>query len=301
MDRYQEFRETVYHPTNVIRTIDAVTAEVREAQPRDAVKWPRGYRVANGGGGGTYDTEIQWKKTWYSNRLDFIDTNFLARPRLNTNGGMIQPGFQLVLTPPTEPGSSMYYTLDGSDPRALYGGIGTNARLYAGPITLSNNTRVVTRSYNASHRNLTGSLKPPISVPWSGPKAATFVVHTPDLIVTELMYHPAAPVSLSDTNDADNFEYIELKNIGSNTLNLAGFSFTNGIDFTFPTNLNSIVAPGGYVLVVKDTLAFFFRYGAAANIAGQYGGNFDNNGERVTLIGPALEPVIDFTYQDGWY
>jgi hypothetical protein len=301
IDRYQEFRETVYSPTNVIKTIDDTAAQVQEAQPREFARWGRQPRQANGSGGGTYATEIQWKKNWYSNRLDFIDTNFLARPRFNTNGGMIQPGFQLVLTPPAEAGSSMYYTLDGSDPRALYGGIASTAQLYTGPITLSNNTRVVARSYNPAHRNLTGSLNPPISAPWSGPKAATFVVHTPDLIVTELMFHPAAGPA-ADTNDVDNYEYIELKNIGTNTLNLVGCKFTNGIDFAFTagspvTNL----APGGYVLVVKHLAAFTARYGAHTNVAGEYGGNFDNGGERVALVGAVLEPILDFVYQDSWF
>jgi len=304
IDRYQDFRETVYHRTNVIRTIDSVVAQVQEAQPRDFAKWPRNLRTATGGGGGTYATEILWKKTWYSNRLDFIDTNFLARPQFNTNGGMISSGFQLVLAPPIKPGSSMYYTLDGSDPRASGGAVAPGAQLYGGPITLNNNTRVTARTFNSNHRNLTGPNNPPISSPWSGPRAATFVVHTPDLIVTELMYHPAPPTSQTDTNDADNFEYIELKNVGTNTLNLIGFRFTNGIDYTFTAQSGvTSLAPGAHVLVVKHLNAFNSRYGGgpAQAVAGEFAGNFDNAGERVTLVGPALETVLDFDYSDEWF
>jgi hypothetical protein len=296
VDRYQNLRASQLANTNIAAIIDKFAGIVRQEQPREQSRW--GITPRYGG----YTGEVAQMKIWYSNRLDFIDTNFLARPRMNTNGGMIEAGFQLVLTPPAEAGSSMYYTLDGTDPRAVHGGIGANAQLYTGPITLTNNTRVTTRSYNVNHRNLTGPNNPPISVPWSGPKAETFVVRTPELIVTELMYHPAPPASSTDTNDADNFEYIELRNVGTNTLNLVGFKFTNGIDFTFTTNsVVTSLLPGDYVLVVKNSGSFVARYGANSHVAGEYAGNFDNAGERVTLVGPALEPVIDFVYQDSWY
>jgi hypothetical protein len=64
------------------------------------------------------------------------------------------------------------------------------------------------------------------------------------LRVTEMMYHPANPNLLSPYNDED-FEYIELKNIGPNielknigpnTLGLDGVSFTDGIIYDFPTS-----------------------------------------------------------------
>ena len=36
-------------------------------------------------------------------------------------------------------------------------------------------------------------------------------------------------------------------------------------------------------------------------MAGVYGGTLDNAGERITLVGPRLEPILDFTYSDGWF
>ena len=54
------------------------------------------------------------------------------------------------------------------------------------------------------------------------------------LRVTEMMYHPADPNQPSPYGDED-FEYVELKNIGSSSLDLDGVSFTDGIIYDFPT------------------------------------------------------------------
>lgn len=56
------------------------------------------------------------------------------------------------------------------------------------------------------------------------------------LRITELMYHPIDPNLSSPYNDED-FEYIELLNIGTAPLDLTGVKFTNGIDFQFGSSL----------------------------------------------------------------
>ncbi|MHC4676723.1 MAG: CotH kinase family protein, partial [Planctomycetota bacterium] len=59
------------------------------------------------------------------------------------------------------------------------------------------------------------------------------------LRITEMMYHPADPNVGSLYNDED-FEYIELKNIGPNTLGLDGVKFTDGISYDFPSSSPTI-------------------------------------------------------------
>ena len=68
------------------------------------------------------------------------------------------------------------------------------------------------------------------------------------------MYHPA------DTGypDDPNTEYIELTNIGTETINLNLARFTDGIDFTFPS---FELVPGECCIVVKDAVAFEVKYG----------------------------------------
>lgn len=120
-----------------------------------------------------------------------------------------------------------------------------------------------------------------------------------DLVVCEFMYNPPALSSAETTagyTDKQLFEYIQLLNISTNTLNLEGLAFTTGITYTFGAGVTLV--PGERILVVKDTNAFALRYGAVGRVAGAYSGNLDNSGERVTLtsVGQAVQ---DFTYSDG--
>ena len=183
-------------------------------------------------------------KEWYSNRFDFIDHQLEAPPALNRAAGPVTNGAALTLACPS--GATIYYTLDGSDPRAPGGAVAANARAYTGPIVVTNNVRVVARCRDLNHSNTTGDNNLPISSPWSGPTAATFYTHLPPLLVTEIMYHPPDPT------DPDDFEFIELKNIGGATQSLLGLQFVNGLDFVFTaTNAVTSLAPGAYAVLVK--------------------------------------------------
>ena len=321
IDRYQDWRTSVLDSNRVVSIIDGYASELREAQVREQKRWtgsgasdtsPRSGSFANCANNythvfpGTYQGEVDFQKRWLIDHLHFMDTNLLRRPSFTSPGGQVPSGTAIGLGDNSgKPGTAIYYTLDGSDPRGFQGRTNPAAILYTGPITVTNNLRIHARAVNASHRNLTGtsgtgSRNPVVSSIWSGNIVDTYYVALPRLVVTELMYNPA-PSAGADTNDVDNYEYVELRNTGTNTLSLAGFKFTQGIEFTFPSGPISSLAPGNYVLVVKHLAAFTNRYGARTNIAGIYSGNLDNGGERVTLIGPVGEPILDFTYNDGWH
>ena len=130
---------------------------------------------------------------------------------------------------------------------------------------------------------------------WSALNDAAFAVGpvAQQLRVNEIMYHHL------DTNDPNdpNAEFIELTNIGPNTINLAWVQFTDGIDFTFPS---VAIGPGQYTVVVKDRNVFEQVYGTGINIAGQFSGSLDNGGERITLKDAAGGVIHDFEYKDGW-
>jgi hypothetical protein len=117
-----------------------------------------------------------------------------------------------------------------------------------------------------------------------------------DLRITELMYNP--PEGLPYDNE--DYEFIELRNIGTSTLELEGVRFTNGIDFTFPAY--SLTA-GNYVVVVKNLAAFQSRYGSGIPVAGVYLANLSNGGEEIILRLPAPfeAAVLRFDYVDSWY
>jgi len=124
-----------------------------------------------------------------------------------------------------------------------------------------------------------------------------------NLRITELMYNPAAPPA-GDPTDNDEFEFIELKNIGDETLDLAFVSFVDGITFDFSDSSVTSLGPGEFVVVVRNEAAFKSRYGMGLSnkIAGEYSGKLSNNGENISLVDFWNGTVAKFEYNDsrGW-
>ena len=129
------------------------------------------------------------------------------------------------------------------------GGTSDTAAKYVGPVVLEQSTCIKARV-------LSGRT-------WSALNEAVFAVGpvVESLRISEIMYHPGDTGSPDDPNT----EYIELTNVGAETIDLNLVSFANGIDFAFPS---FELAPGDYSLVVKDDAAFEAMYGADLNIAG---------------------------------
>lgn len=307
IDRYQELRRDVLTLTNVHAIIDRMASEVRQAQPREVERWhgaggsdttPRSGRQSSGGFSytfpGTYQGEVDFMKIWYSNRLDFIDHQFVAPPAFEQAPGSLPSNGAVTLTGPA--GATLYYTLDGTDPRLPGGGLSPKALTYSSPIRVSANVRIAARAQDLTHRNLVGSGNPPLNSTWSGPIEGTFVVTTPPLVITKIMFDP--PSSGAGFSDGATFEYLELRNIGATPLDLAGFKFTRGVEFEFPS---MTLAPGERIVVVQNLAAFHARYGMNGRVAGVYSGQLDNSGERLTLEGPLHEPILDFSYDNKWY
>jgi len=167
VDRWQELRETHFALNNINRLIDRLCDEVREAQPREYKRWDLQPR------GGSYQGEIDHMKGWLSNRVDFIDGQLVQPPRFNGKGGHVQQG--ALITFSAQPNATVYFTLDGSDPRLAQGAISSNALVYAAPISLRTNATIVARAHDPKQRQRGG---PPMSTPWSGPVTAKFTVGT---------------------------------------------------------------------------------------------------------------------------
>lgn len=122
------------------------------------------------------------------------------------------------------------------------------------------------------------------------------------LRVTEVMYNPAPDEAT--VYDHDEYEFIELKNIGTETIDLHTVSFTKGITFDFSTAPVALQSqdPGQYVLVVKNQIAFEYRYGTglSSRIAGAYFGKLSNSGETIQLEEFWNGTIVQFTYNDGY-
>jgi len=146
---------------------------------------------------------------------------------------------------------------------------------YTEPITLPHSVHVKARVKNGDT--------------WSALNEAVYAVGyvALNLRITEIMYNPP------DANE----EFIELQNIGYETMNLNLVSFTNGIDFTFP---NIELKAGEHIVVVRNKDIFEARYGTGINIAGQYSGSLNNAGERIELQDAVGNTIHNFRYRDGW-
>ena len=80
---------------HIFALIDGLVDQVRAEQPREAKRWP-GFTTPRSGTvsmsdytyrfPGTYQGEVDFLKLWYAQRLNFLDTNFLAKPAFHTNG-----------------------------------------------------------------------------------------------------------------------------------------------------------------------------------------------------------------------
>lgn len=178
-------------------------------------------------------------------------------------------------------GSAVWYTLDGSDPRLPGGAVNTAcAAQYAAGIPLSASVLVKARARTGGGA-------------WSALAEAVYNVGPirQTLRVTELMYHPIH----------SNLEFIELKNIGTETLNLSRVQFTQGIQHTFS---DVSVAPGGFLLLVKDKPAFEAYYTSLPSgtpVVQWTSGSLDNAGENLTFIDALGRVIQSFTYKDSWY
>jgi hypothetical protein len=111
------------------------------------------------------------------------------------------------------------------------------------------------------------------------------------LRITEIMYR---------SPKGGNYDYVELKNVIDEVLDVNGVRFDKGIDFVFPAMM---LQPGEYVAVVANQSAFRSVYGAAPKVAGQYKGNLSDAGEKIVLLLPSpLEvAILRFDYSNAWY
>lgn len=149
---------------------------------------------------------------------------------------------------------------------------------------------------------LTGS--PAAGTGPGGRDMGALVPREEDLRISEIMFHPAPPTAVERAagfrND-DDFEYVELVNVGTNVLYVAGARFTEGIRFEFYRGAIQTVAPGARILVVKNQAAFEARYGTGYDIAGVYEGSLDNDSDQIVLQAVSGDVIHAFRYDAGWY
>ncbi len=176
---------------------------------------------------------------------------------------------------------TLYYTLDGSDPRKawtderLWHGavLSPGAREYRGPIGVPSNrlTKIVARLRTAEGL-------------WSA--AAEVTLGTPRLAVSEVMYHPT---------DNPDLEWLEIVNLEPITADLSGVSVRDGVTLTFAEG--TTLEPGRRLVLAMDPSALVDRH-PLVRVHGEYDGRLSNSGERITLVAPNGAVIWSAKYLD---
>ena len=215
-------------------------------------------------------------KTWLKTRADWIDSNYLRPPFFNQDGGIAPDGFLLSILGTN---GTIYFTVDGTDPRASGGALAVSAAAYQAPFAITSETLVQARLRNGTN--------------WSGLTRAVFFPPQDysKLVLTEIMFNPPA----QGVTVGDEFEFLELKNTGTNILQLGGFTFTAGINFTF-TNRTRLL-PGQFLVLARNAAAFASKY-PGVSVNGLFTGRLDNSGETLRLATPYGVTVLSVAYND---
>lgn len=158
-------------------------------------------------------------------------------------------------------GGTIYYTLDGTDPREE---ITSNplGMEYTGPLNLTATTTVKTRARNGTA--------------WSALTEAQYIIGIPasaaNMTVSEIYYHPA--------DSGTDPEFIELWNTSGGTIDLTEVTFSAGITWTFPAG--TLLSAGQRMVITGN----------------QFTGKLDNTGETLTLTAADGAPIFSLRYRD---
>ena len=125
---------------------------------------------------------------------------------------------------------------------------------------------------------------------WSDPVEFTASTAVPfpanSLIISEILYNPPGV-------DDVGYEFLELKNAYTETLDLTAVTLNGLGDFTFPTGTS--LAPQEFIVLAKNPVAFQNQYGLAPTNNTGYSGSLSNSGERITLydsVGMTITTVL---------
>ena len=221
-------------------------------------------------------------------------------PEITPFGGLLPEDG--IVTMKADDGT-LYYTLDGSDPRLVGGDVSPQALTAEGEseIILGTSTRVSMRALEDDGE-------------WSAIVVVDFTSGVPataaNLIVSEINYHPAAMTPAEESNPLvggrSDFEFIEIANVSSVPVDLSGVMISRediggqleGVED--PISNGTLIAPGGRVVVVADREAFAVRYPLVpdALIVGDYSGRLDDGRDSVLLLAADGSQISRVRYDD---
>lgn len=110
------------------------------------------------------------------------------------------------------------------------------------------------------------------------------------ILLTEIHYN-------GPTAGADPDEFVELSNVGSATVDLGGFRFSDGITFAFPigTFLDSQTA----LVIARDIPGFVNAFSAFDGLLFDFSGSLSNSGETLSLLDATNTELWSVPYDDS--
>jgi hypothetical protein len=130
---------------------------------------------------------------------------------------------------------------------------------------------------------------------WSAP--VEFVAGVPGLApvntlkITEFMYHPPKRGFVPDTE----FEFIELKNVGTTPIDLTSLHLSAGVEFHFRSG--ATLAPGQFFVVAENQEWFTYQYGFAPD--GIFAKKLNDRTDQITVQDVFSRTLFSVTYQDA--
>ncbi|MFM7023094.1 MAG: CotH kinase family protein [Flavobacteriales bacterium] len=200
---------------------------------------------------------------------------------IQTSVFKINAGGQIKFNNPNSNGT-IYYTLDGSDPRMPDKSVSSKALSISnnGLLTINNECRLKARVLDGTN--------------WSA--LHELLIYTPtsfaNIKITEIHYHPVSP---DINNPGKDYEFIEIKNTGNTTVNLTAMSFSDGIYYDFHDG--DVLAPGAFIVLANKSSAFESKYGFKA--FDNYHGDLKDGGENVLLSYANGDTIAFVSYGDS--
>ena len=262
--------------------------EIRIALRAESARWGDVHSVTPHHPEGAWARTLDhMNATFFPVRSDILKTQLKNRglyplveaPEFAPYGGSVPVGFLLPITH-ENPSGTVYYTTNGTDPRDHSGAIAPDALAYGSPLPITSPTLLQSRVRQGTT--------------WSALVTAEFYPpqNLDPLRLTEIMYHPPPHHAFP----ADELEFLELKNTGSEPIDLTGMRFSAGITFAFTAG--TVLQSGEFFVLARNANALSDRY-PTLTVHGVYTGNLDNAGERVALCQGTANEVWSATYNDG--
>ena len=111
------------------------------------------------------------------------------------------------------------------------------------------------------------------------------------IVINEIHYDPEPKT--------EPVEFVELYNSGSESVDLTGWYFSQGIDYVFPAE--STIEADGFLILAQNVGAYDAKFGSifvgGLKASGEFGGKLANSGERLVLRNAAGETVDEVNFK----